>query len=167
MASQNLRAREAERIERLARQIAGDSQDPIVLELARSAAAAEFDMARGRQASNALIVRVRSLGTLEPPRYFRTWQDELRWLLAQTYVGELERCGKRPAVPPLPPPEPLNPAGPMLTGDLECTVESVRRILPELHRIYRSEQRAAARRDSAIRQIGEHLRDTKRSTLHN
>jgi hypothetical protein len=166
MASQNLRAREAERIERLARQIAGDSQNPIVLELARSAAAAEFDMSRGRQTRAALIARVGSLGTLEPPRYFRTWGDELRWLLAQTYVGELERRGKRPAVPPLPPPEPLNPAGPMPTGNLERTVESVRRILPELHRIYRSEQRAAARRDSAIRQIGEHLKDTKRSTLH-
>jgi hypothetical protein len=124
-------------------------------------------MARGRQAKAALIARVGSLGTLEPPRCFRTWQDELRWLLAQTYVGELERRGKRPAVPPLPLPEPLNPAGPMQTGDLERTVESVRRILPELHRIYRSEHRAAARRDSAIRQIGEHLRDTKRSTLHN
>ena len=61
MASQNLRAREAERIERLARQIAGDSQDPIVLELARSAAAAEFDMARGREARAALIARVGSL----------------------------------------------------------------------------------------------------------
>jgi hypothetical protein len=41
------------------------------------------------------------------------------------------------------------------------------RILPGLHRIYRSEQRAAAQQDSAIRQIGEHLRGTKGSTLHN
>jgi hypothetical protein len=166
MASQGLRAREAERIEELARQIAGDSQDPIVLELARCAAAAEFDMVRGRQASAALIARAGSLGTLEAPRYFRTWQDELRWLLAQTYVGELERLGKRPAVPPLPPPEPINPTAPMPTGNLERTSESVRRILPELHRIYRAEQRAAARRDSAIRKIGEYLRDTKRSTRY-
>jgi len=55
----------------------------------------------------------------------------------------------------------------VLQSSVEHAPESVRRILPELHRIYRSEQRAAARRDSAIRQIGEHLRDTKRSTLHN
>jgi hypothetical protein len=157
MASQGLRALEANQIERLAREIAGDAQDPIVRELARRAAAAIFDIDRGRQASAALIARTGSPGSFEVPSYFRTWRDELRWRVSQIYVKELERRGRAPAVRPLPLPDPLHPAAAMPTEDLECTVESVRRMLPELQRIYRSEQRAAARRDSAIRQIGEHL----------
>jgi hypothetical protein len=47
----------ASKLDHLARQIAGDSDSEIILELARSAAEAEFDLARVRLVSRALINR--------------------------------------------------------------------------------------------------------------
>jgi hypothetical protein len=154
MESQSLRAGEAERVEQLARQITGDSKSPIVLELARRGAAAEFDLVRGRQTRTALVARVSSVGTLQAPIYFRNWKDELRWIMGQDYLKDPKPLGKRSTVLPLTP-EPLNPVAPMPAGDSERIAEAVRRIVPELYRIYRYEQKAAARRDKAFRQIGD------------
>jgi hypothetical protein len=156
LASQGLRAVEAERVEQLARQIAGCSKETIVLELARCAAAAELDLARVRQVRADLIARASALGSLTPPRFFRTKKDELRWLVAQDYLKVLARRNQRPAIPPLPPPEPINPAAPMPAEISERLAEAVKRLLPELCSTYSYEQRAAARRDRAIREISRH-----------
>jgi hypothetical protein len=156
LASQGLRAIDSEHVDQLAREIAGDSQNPIVLELARCAAAAELDLARVRQVRADLIARVFALGSLTPQRFFRTWKDELRWLVAQDYLKELARRNQRPAIPLLPPPEPINPAAPMPEEISERLAEAVKRLLPELRSTYSYEQRAAGRRDRAIREISRH-----------
>jgi hypothetical protein len=149
-----LRAVEAERVEQLARQIAGCSKETIVLELARCAAAAELDLARVRQVRADLIARAYELGSLTPPRFFRTWKDELRWRVAQDYLKELARRNQRPSIPILPPPEPINPSMPEEIS--ERLAEAVKRLSPELRIFYSYEQRAAARRDRAIREISRH-----------
>ena len=56
----------ARKIDQLARQIAGDSNSEIILELARSAAEAELDLARVRVASVALINRVSAFWGYRP-----------------------------------------------------------------------------------------------------
>jgi hypothetical protein len=53
------------RIERLARAIAGDARDPIRLEYARTAAQAEFDLARIRELKVALIQQAKNLKEVE------------------------------------------------------------------------------------------------------
>jgi hypothetical protein len=57
----------AKRLDKLARLIAGNSRDSIILEHARAAAQAVLDLARVRQAKVALIKRMSALGALEPP----------------------------------------------------------------------------------------------------
>lgn len=61
-AKNTLDAERAKRVETLARAIAGDAQDTVTLEHARSAAHAEFDLARIRQVKIALIERMRIFG---------------------------------------------------------------------------------------------------------
>ena len=109
-----------------------------------------------RQVRADLIACAYALGSLTPPRFFRTWKDELRWLVAQDYLKVLARRNQRPAIPPLPPPEPINPAAPMPAEIKERLAEAVKRLLPELCSTYSYEQRAAARRDRAIREINRH-----------
>jgi hypothetical protein len=57
----------AKRLDKLARNIAGDSKSEIIREHARAAAQAELDLARVRQAKVALIKSMSALGALEPP----------------------------------------------------------------------------------------------------
>jgi hypothetical protein len=56
----------------LARKIAGRTADPTTLHIARSAAAAEFDLAQIRRVKLALIERILALGELERPRPFKS-----------------------------------------------------------------------------------------------
>jgi hypothetical protein len=58
----------AKQLDKLARQIARDIGDPILLERARAVAEAEFDLARVRRAKVALIERASAFGELDPPR---------------------------------------------------------------------------------------------------
>jgi hypothetical protein len=62
-------ADDVSRVERLARQIAGDSKDFLVLGHAGAAAQAEFDLARIRQVKVALIQRVLAVGSLDGPQF--------------------------------------------------------------------------------------------------
>jgi hypothetical protein len=57
----------AKQVEKLARKIAGKSNDPVVVEHARDAAYAEIDLARVRRVRVALIQRASALGSLEAP----------------------------------------------------------------------------------------------------
>jgi hypothetical protein len=95
LSSQGLRTFEAERVEQLARQIAGDCENRIVLELARSAAAAELELAQVRQVQADLIALALSLGSLEPLD-FRSAADKV-WTAGMQLVklAKLERYERR------------------------------------------------------------------------
>jgi hypothetical protein len=58
----------AKHLDKLVRQIAGDTKDAILLERARAIAQAELDLARVRRAKVALIERASAFGELDPPR---------------------------------------------------------------------------------------------------
>jgi hypothetical protein len=62
----------AKQLEQLARKIAGDSKDEMILQYARAVAEAELDVARVRRAKVALIQRASALGALvvEGPQLF-------------------------------------------------------------------------------------------------
>lgn len=135
LASQALHVMDAERGEQLARQIAGDSKKRIVLELARSAAAAELNLAWALQIQADLI---------------RSSIDEDGWLVPEEqWAARLPRVKPRSA-------KLVNPLPAMPSEDSERTVEA-RRILTELRKIDRYERRAAGRRDSAIRKMNEQI----------
>jgi hypothetical protein len=120
-------------VEKLARKIAGSSKDPIILEHARDAAYAAFDVARIRRVKLALIERACAPRALATPRLFNSVREAKRFL---DFVVK----GKT-----LPTPDPVDLSTMMLTD-----AEAVRRALPELVKLDRYESRAARRRDKAI-----------------
>jgi hypothetical protein len=67
-------------VEKLVRKIAGSSKDRIILEHARDAAYAAFDLARVRRVKLALIERAFALGTLGTPRLFNSVREAERFL---------------------------------------------------------------------------------------
>ena len=131
----------AKKAEKLARKIAGNTRDEIILGHARDAAYAELDLARVRRAKVALIERASALGPLGTPRLFNSAREAERFL-------NLVVHGKTPTMP--------NAVGPFATmpaEKFERTTEAIRRVLPELVKLDRYESRAAARRDRAVRHI--------------
>jgi hypothetical protein len=58
----------AKQLDKLVREIAGDSKDAIMLERARAIAQAELNLARVRRAKVALIERASVFGELDPPQ---------------------------------------------------------------------------------------------------
>jgi hypothetical protein len=136
----------AKRLDRLARLIAGNSRDSIILEHARAAAHAELDLARVRQAKVALMKCMSALGALEPP------YDKGSVIKAWLYV-DLE--GRTPRGRPPRMPQPVDSLATMPTEEPERTAEAIRRALPELRKTDRYASRAVARRDRAIRAITE------------
>jgi hypothetical protein len=141
----------AGKLDQLARQIAGDSNSEIILELARSAAEAEFDLARVRLAWVALINRVSAFGAIDP------FSDELakdkpKW---QRLRAELRHFKARlsGAAPQSPVQDFIDSTEDMPTQEPERTAEAVRRALPELVKLDRYQVRAASRRNRAIKEI--------------
>lgn len=112
-----------------------------MLEHARVAAQAEFDLARIRHIKAALIERAFAFGALEPPRDFESSVAELRYL--KSVVSGQARSIK---------PQRIN-ATTMPSQELERTAEAVRGALVELEKLHRYESRAASRRDRAIREM--------------
>ena len=161
----------ASQLDQLARQIAGDSDSVIVLELARSAAQAEFDLARVRQSKVALIKQVSAFGVI--PQTPDPSLDELRELREHNARWKHLRAGVRhfkaqlqlvkagllhiteltELKEPPPMPDPIDPAKIMPAQEPERTAEAMRRALPELVKLSRYETRAVSRRDRAIRKI--------------
>jgi hypothetical protein len=129
----------AKGIETLARMIAGEGADATILELARTAAQAEFDLARIRRVRVALINRLSVFGELEVPDPFRKSRD------IERVVTFTDRGPPWDVSAPAPPELP--------SADPERSAEAVRRALPELLKLDRYEQRATFRRDRAGRQI--------------
>jgi hypothetical protein len=58
----------AKQLDKLVREIAGDTEHPILLDRARTIAQAELELARVRRAKVALIERASAFGELDPPR---------------------------------------------------------------------------------------------------
>jgi hypothetical protein len=127
-----------------AHEIAGDASDLISLELARTIAEAEFELARVRRVKVGLIERVAAFGRFDVPARFASPKDEVAWILQHYFGSTLWKGRPKFAVDPLPP---------MRSPELQRTAEAVRRILPELVRLQRYESRAVARRDRAIRSV--------------
>src|SRR5262245_3005434 len=78
----------AKQLDTLVREIAGDTEDAILLERARALAQAELDLARVRRAKVALIERARAFGELGPPQAFST-VTEIRRVFNSLYPGIL------------------------------------------------------------------------------
>jgi hypothetical protein len=136
----------AKQLDKLARQIAGDTEDPILLERARAIAQSELDLARVRRAKVALIERASAFGELDPPRLTPTLTQMISLLKA------LDR-GR------FIPPRPIDSRKPIDTSATTPSQEpyrsagAVRRVLPELRKLNRYERRAAVRRDRAVRDL--------------
>jgi hypothetical protein len=128
-----------------ARQIAGDTQDKITLELARDAAEAALELARVRRVKVALIERVAALGSFERPEHFRSSNQEVRWLIAM-YNWQQGIVRVRPPMPTA-----TNPSSTVPSQEPPRTAEAARRVLPDLLKLQRYESRAVTRRDRAIR----------------
>jgi hypothetical protein len=131
-------------VEKLACQIAGETNGRITLELARDAAEGDLELARVRRVRVALIERVVALGRFDVPPRFASPKDEAAWIFLHYGGSTLWKGRPKYAVDPVPP---------MPAEEPERTAEGVRRILPELSRLMRYETRAVARRDRAIRAI--------------
>jgi hypothetical protein len=131
----------AKELDRLVREIAGDTKDAIALERARALAQAELDLARVRRAKVALIERASAFGELDPPQLFGTVTQIIRAIRA------LER-GRISSLP-----EPINSSATMPSQEPYRLAEAVRRVLPELRKLARYEHRAAMRRDQAVRAL--------------
>ena len=127
----------AKQLDKLVREIAGDSKDAIMLERAREIAQAELDLARVRRAKVALIERASAFGELDPPQAFSTVTEIKR------FFNALDRG--RLIVP-----KPTDPSATMPSQEPDRTAEAVRRVLPELRKLDRYERRAAVRRDLAV-----------------
>jgi hypothetical protein len=131
-------------VEKLARQIAGDTEDRVTRELARDAAAAELELARVRRVKAALIDRMAAFGRFDVPNRFASPKDEFAWILQHFCGATLWKGRPKFAVDPLPA---------MPSQEPQRTAEAVRRALPNLLRLQRYEARAVTRRDRAIRSI--------------
>jgi hypothetical protein len=128
----------AKELDRLVREIAGDTKNAIVLERARAVAEAELDLARVRRAKVALIERASAFGELDPPQAFSSVTQIIRLLSA------IDR-GRVPSFP-----EPVDSSATMPSQEPDRSAEAIRRVLPELRRLDRYERRAAARRNRAV-----------------
>jgi hypothetical protein len=128
-------------VETLARQIAGDTEDRIIIAFARDAAEAVLELARVRRAKVALIERVTALGRFDVPKVFQSPKDEIAAIMLHFHGVRLWKTRPKFAVDHLPE---------MPSQEPERTAEAVRRILPELAKLRRYESRAVTRRDKAI-----------------
>jgi hypothetical protein len=131
-------------VEALARQIAEDANNPCATESARSAAEAQLELARVHYTKANLIERYAAFGCLVAPEPFRSRRHMLDWTLR--WIRREMTWLRAPETPPHPP---------MPTDEGDRTVEAIRRALPALTKLARYESRAAARRDQAIRELGE------------
>ncbi len=134
-------AARAERVEKLARKIAGDSKDTVILEWARTAAQAELDLAQIRLLKIALIERFFLFGELEPPQLFKSVRQVTAFFKALDR-GELSL-----------PPTPVDAAATLPSGEADRLAEAVRRALPELVKLDRYERRAAGLRYRSLRAL--------------
>ena len=127
----------AKQLDKLARKIAGNTDDAITLERAREIAQAELELARVRRAKVALIERASAFGEFDPPRSFTSVTRIIRFLNA-FYPGRVAL------------PKPLDSSATMPRQEPGRSAEAIRRVLPDLRKLDRYERRAAAQRERAV-----------------
>lgn len=133
-------------IEFLARQIAGEANDAATTELARVAAEAHLQLQQVRRLTRALIERIKAHGDFDAPKYFASKKEERDWFKAN--YAWIRGHG------PMPPSRvAIDPLETMPKDEPNRTAEAARRLLTEFVRLLRYENRAAGRRDRAIRKI--------------
>ena len=133
----------AKRLDKLARKIAGNTDDAITLERARAIAQAELELARVRRAQIALFERASAFGELDPPRLTVTQMIRL--------VNAFDRG--RLIVP-----KPSGSPAAMPSQEPDRSAEAVRRVLPELRNLDRYERRAAAQRERAVLDLSDRIK---------
>jgi hypothetical protein len=121
----------AKQAEKLMREIAGKTKNPLVLHHAREAAYAEIELSRVRRVKVALIEQAAALGRVESLPLTKSLREATRYLHAI-----------------LP-----DSAATMPSQEPERTAEAIRRAWPGIQKLDRYESRAAARRDRAVREI--------------
>src|SRR5262249_18304500 len=136
LAAVTVNAEAIAQIERLAREIAGDTADPVVRECARTIAQAEFDLAQIRGVRVAWMSRALAFGRIKPPPPSEVLRSVKRFSRAFDRGELIDPQVKPPAMP---------------TTEPERTAEAVRHALPELIKLDRYERRAAVRRSRALR----------------
>lgn len=134
-------------IENLARQIAGDAEDRITLAHAHVAAEAELELQRIKQLKAAMYERIKAFGDFDGTKLFQSDKEEIRWMKAN--IQQL--AGRGPLK--LPWPAVIDPLATMPKDEPYRSAEAARRLLPEFVRLLRYENRAAGRRDLAIRKM--------------
>jgi hypothetical protein len=135
----------AKQLDKLVREIAGDSKDAIMLERARAIAQAALDLARVQRAKVALIERARAFGELDPPQAFSTVTQIKR------FFNALDR-GRFIL------PKPSASSATMPSQEPDRSAEAVRRVLPELRKLDRYERRAAAQRERAVLDLPDRIK---------
>jgi hypothetical protein len=135
----------AKQLDKLARKIAGNTNDAITLERAREIAQAELELARVRRAKIALIERARAFGELDPRHEFRTVTQIKR------FFNALDR-GR------LILPKPSDSSAAMPSQEPDRSAEAVSRVLPELRKLDRYERRAAAQRERAVLDLSDRIK---------
>jgi hypothetical protein len=136
-------AKGSAQVEALVHRIVGDHADEERLELARDAVRAHFDLLRIREVKRDLMERMYALGTVRPLRRFRSISAEINYVMSQP----LDR--------PLLWPPPINPLGPMPSGEDERAADTMRRLLPEFRKLHRYERRAFNAKQSALRKLAD------------
>jgi hypothetical protein len=124
-------------IELLARRIVGDDTER--LPLARVVAEADLELMRIRQLKKTMIERVMAHGVFDDSQSFQSQNDSIRWTGCEP---------DRPRWPML-----FDPRQTMPKEEPDRLVEAVRRLLPDLVKLIRYENRAAGRRNKAISKL--------------
>jgi hypothetical protein len=131
----------AKELQQLARRIAGDTKDQLLMHHALTIAEAELELARVRRAKVALIQRVCAFGTLERADVlivegFALKHPQVLKILAGRRITKLQPW--------------IDPAATLPDQEPDRTAEAIRRVLPELVKLDRYERRASSRRHKAV-----------------
>lgn len=128
----------------MARKIAGDTSDLLILQCAREAAQAEFDLAQIRRVKVALIEHMRKLDE------FVATQPDFSGPEASPFLYEFLMCSSSS--------KPVEAIATMPATAPGRITKAVRRALPELLKLDRYERRAAARRERSLGTINSRKR---------
>jgi hypothetical protein len=134
-------------IDILARQIAGDATDTRALAWAKIAAEAELEKQRVSQFRTAIYERIMMYGGFDGLKFFQSDKEEFQW-----YRANIKWLTERGSLK-LPYPSVIDPLATMPNDEPFRSAEATRRLLPELISLLRYEERAAGRRDRAIRSM--------------
>jgi hypothetical protein len=162
LTSKQVRVAHAEMAERLAREYSGGSTDRICVDLARCAAGVDLELRRIRQIWDQKFASLASLGAANDEHDFRRWRNELRRSIMQNQVKFFLKMRFWEILRPFP--EAMSETPAAIGVETARMKQTVQDLLVELKKISRYEQRAAARLDSVILQLGIHRKQNRRAS---